>query len=456
MTSLNAETSGSRPSAPVRIVHLGLGNFFRAHQAWYTEHAADAADWGIAAFTGRRPDMADALAPQDGRFTLITKGPAGNGYEVISSVVAVHPASDHAAFLNYLRDPAVAVVTLTVTEFGYARATDGHLDTDRVSDDIAALQGSSEAAVASAPAKLVAGLLARRAAGAGKITIVSCDNVPENGSAVRTVVLDLAALVDADLGTWIDSEVTFATSMVDRITPATTDEDVAAVRQAQGYIDAAPVPTEPFSEWVISADFAAGAPDWGSAGAQIVDDVRPYEERKLWMLNGAHSLLAYAGSLLGHQTVDQAIGDERCRAWVADWWDVAGPQLSLSTAEVDDYRTALLDRWSNPSIGHLLAQIANDGSQKLRARTVPVLKTELGQGRCPAGAVRPVAAWTLHLRGRGAPVMDAGGETVVRAAGGPIDEAVPRVIALLDQELAGNAMVVEAVRAQVTELEALS
>ncbi|MGI8767945.1 MAG: mannitol dehydrogenase family protein [Propionibacteriaceae bacterium] len=456
MTSLNAETSGSRPSAPVRIVHLGLGNFFRAHQAWYTEHAADAADWGIAAFTGRRPDIADALAPQDGRFTLITKGPAGNGYEVISSVVAVHPASDHAAFLNYLRDPAVAVVTLTVTEFGYARATDGHLDTDRVSGDIAALQGSSEAAVASAPAKLVAGLLARRAAGAGKITIVSCDNVPENGSAVRTVVLDLAALVDADLGTWIDSEVTFATSMVDRITPATTDEDVAAVRQAQGYIDAAPVPTEPFSEWVISADFAAGAPDWGSAGAQIVDDVRPYEERKLWMLNGAHSLLAYAGSLLGHQTVDQAIGDERCRAWVADWWDVAGPQLSLSPAEVDDSRTALLDRWSNPSIGHLLAQIANDGSQKLRARTVPVLKTELGQGRCPAGAVRPVAAWTLHLRGRGAPVKDAGGETVVRAAGGPIDEAVPRVIALLDQELAGNAMVVEAVRAQVTELEALS
>jgi len=456
MTPLNAETSGSRPSAPVRIVHLGLGNFFRAHQAWYTEHAADAADWGIAAFTGRRPDMADALAPQDGRFTLITKGPAGNGYEVISSVVAVHPASDHAAFLNYLRDPAVAVVTLTVTEFGYARATDGHLDTDRVSGDIAALQGSSEAAVASAPAKLVAGLLARRAAGAGKITIVSCDNVPENGSAVRTVVLDLAALVDAGLGTWIDSEVTFATSMVDRITPATTDEDVAAVRQAQGYIDVAPVPTEPFSEWVISADFAAGAPDWGSAGAQIVDDVRPYEERKLWMLNGAHSLLAYAGSLLGHQTVDQAIGDERCRAWVADWWDVAGPQLSLSTAEVDDYRTALLDRWSNPSIGHLLAQIANDGSQKLRARTVPVLKTELGQGRCPAGAVRPVAAWTLHLRGRGAPVKDAGGETVARAAGGPIDEAVPRVIALLDQELAGNAMVVEAVRAQVTELEALS
>lgn len=451
---LSANTSGSRPSAPVRIVHLGLGNFFRAHQAWYTEHATDAAEWGIAAFTGRRPDMADALAPQDGRYTLITKQGTGDTYAVISSVVAVHPASDHGAYLDYLRDPQVVVITSTVTEFGYLRGADGHLDTTRVADDIAALQGDPTADVTSAPAKLVAGLLARRAAGTGAITILPCDNLPDNGSAVRTVVVDLAQRVDASLIDWIDTHVEFATCMVDRITPATTDADVAAVAQAHGYTDAAPVPTEPFSEWVIAGRFAGGAPDWASAGAQLVEDVRPYEERKLWLLNGAHSLLAYAGSILGHETVDQAIGDERTRQWVEEWWDVACRHLTLPADQLTAYRSALLERWANPSIRHLLAQIANDGSQKLPVRAVPVLEAELAADRCPDGVVRPIAAWTLHLRGRGAAVKDAGGAAVTEAAQGPVTEAVPRILALLGAP--PEARVIDAVLAQVTEIKAFA
>jgi len=352
---LSAAAAGSRPSAPVRIGHLGLGNFIRAHSAWYTEHAPDAAEWGIAAFTGRRPDMAVALEPQQGRYTLITKAGTGDAYEVISSVVAVHPSADHAAYLDYLRDPQVAVITSTVTEFGYARRADGHLDAERVRDDIATLQGDPEAMVVSAPARLVAGLLARRAAGSTMITILPCDNLPDNGSAVRTVVVDLAAEIDPTLVDWIDEHVEFATCMVDRITPATTDADVAAVEAAQGYSDVAPVPTEPFTEWVISGRFAAGRPDWAAAGAQLVDDVRPYEERKLWLLNGAHSLLAYAGSILGHQTVDEAIGDERAREWVEQWWDVACPMLTLPAEDLTGYRAALLERWAHPSIRHLLA-----------------------------------------------------------------------------------------------------
>jgi len=451
---LNASSDDSRPSAPVRLVHLGLGNFFRAHQAWYTEHAPDAAEWGIAAFTGRRPDMAEVLAPQDGRYTLITKQGSGDRYEVISSVVAVHPSDDHAAYLGYLRDPQVAVVTSTVTEYGYVRAADGHLDAERVADDITALQGDPTAPVASAPAKLVAGLLTRRAADAGSITILPCDNLPDNGPAVRTVVVDLAERVDPSLISWIDEHVEFATCMVDRITPATTDGDVAAVQEAQGYTDASPVPTEPFSEWVISGSFAAGRPDWAAAGAQLVDDVRPYEERKLWLLNGAHSLLAYAGSILGHDTVDEAIRDERCREWVEQWWDVACPLLSLADAELAAYRTALMDRWANPSIRHLLAQIAADGSQKLPVRIVPVLTAELAAGRSPAGVVRPIAAWTMHLRGRGAPVNDAGGTSVQQAASGPIEDAVPRVLALLGAPT--QDVVMRAVLAQVTEIEAFA
>ena len=311
--------------APVRIVHLGLGNFHRAHQAWYTDHSPDADQWGIAAFTGRRSDTADALAPQDGLYTLITRSAEGDRYEVIGALSAVHPAAEHEAYLDYLRRPEVAIVTITVTEAGYLRGADGHLDTGQgvVTVDLQALRSDARAPVGSLPAKLVAGLLARRASGSTALTIVSCDNLPENGAVTRTVVQDLATLVDETLPAWIDANVDFATSMVDRITPVTTDADRALVEQACGYVDAAPVPTEPFSEWVVSGGFAAGRPRWEEAGATIVGDVEPFERRKLSLLNGSHSMLAYAGSIRGYQTIDEAIADPACRSWV----EMLGPSL---------------------------------------------------------------------------------------------------------------------------------
>lgn len=452
---LSRKTSGARPAAPVRIVHLGLGNFFRAHQAWYTDRSPDAAGWGIAAFTGRSASLADALGPQDGLYTLVTRGAGGDGYEVLSSVSAVHAASDQAAWLSCLRSPQVAVITLTVTEAGYCRRARGGLDTDRddIRADLEALRTGPTALVTTAPARLVAGLLARRDAGSGALAVVSCDNLPGNGAAVEGVVLDLAALVDPSLSDWIREHVSFVTTMVDRITPKTTDEDRAAVAAATGLRDSAPVVTEPFAEWVLSGEFPAGRPAWHEAGARFVDDIAPFEERKLWLLNGAHSLLAYAGSLRGHQTVAEAMADPQCRVWVEEWWDDATRHLRLPVDEVTAYRAALLDRFTNPNIHHLLAQIASDGTQKLPVRIAPALRAERESGRVPGGAVRVLAAWALHLRGEGAPVADAGARALTGMAELPLDGAAQRVVSFVVPDLAGDTALVAAVHTEMTRLQ---
>jgi fructuronate reductase len=415
----------------VRIVHLGVGNFFRAHAAWYTEHATDAAQWGIAAFTGRSPAVAESLGRQDGLYTLLVRGPGGARPEVISSLSAVHPADDLDALRGYLADEGVAVVTITVTEAGYRRAGSGGLDVsaDDVKVDIAALQADPlTGVVTTTPGKLVAGLLVRRAANAGSMTVVPNDNVPDNGAMVARVVGDLAALVDPSLPAWIDANVSFVTTMVDRITPRSTDDDRAEVARQTGVDDPETVPTEPFSEWVLAGDFPAGRPLWESAGATFVADVRPFETRKLWLLNGSHSLMAYAGSILGHETVADAIADPVVRAWVEDWWDAAAPHLELPAPDISAYRQALLDRYRNPHIRHLLAQIAADGSQKVPIRAVPVIRAELDEGRVAVGATRIVAAWVAHLRGHGAPVSDAAEADVIPLAQGEPGAAVRAVL----------------------------
>lgn len=444
-------------SAPVRIVHLGVGNFHRAHQAWYTQHAPDGAQWGIAAFTGRRPDQAEALAPQDGLYTLITKAPDGDRAEVVSSLVAVHPAGEHEQYLTYLARAGTAVVTITLTERAYRGDEKGAVEVsdDAVAADIAALRQDERSPVATMPLRLVAGLLARRAAGSGPITILPCDNLPDNGEVVRALVRSAALAVDPSLVAWIEQNVDFATSMVDRITPATTaaDRDLAMART--GYSDAAPVPTEPFSEWVISGSFPAGRPAWERAGAQIVDDVAPHERRKLWLLNGSHSLLAYAGSALGHETIDAAIGDDRLRGWVERFWDEAQAHLGLPEAEVGKYRQALLDRYANPNVRHLLAQIAKDGSQKLPVRTLPVVNAERAAGRVPLGAATALAGWVLHLRGVGALVQDPGAGPASEAAGAALlADAVPAVLETLQAGLGADADLVAAVVGRAEALAA--
>jgi fructuronate reductase len=444
------------PVAPVRMVHLGVGNFSRAHQAWYTTHSPDADQWGIAGFTGRRRDTADALAPQDGLYTLITRSGEGDTFELIGALSAVHAAADHEAYLDYLSRPEVAVVTITVTEAAYLRGADGHLDAglDVIVSDLEALRSDPRSPVASLPARLVAGLVARRTSGASALTILSCDNLPENGAVTKTVVQDFAALVDETLGDWINSQVDFATSMVDRITPRTTDEDRALVQQACGYVDAYPVATEPFSEWVISGEFPAGRPRWEEAGATIVAEVGSFEQRKLWLLNGSHSMLAYAGSIRGYSTIDEAIADPSCRSWVEMFWDEASRHLTLPAADIAEYREALLARFSNPRAGDQLARIAADGSTKLVVRTLPTIRAERSAGGVPVGCATTIAAWVLHLRGLGAPINDPGAAAAEKAANsGELREAVPAVLDVLEPGLGGDRDFVDAVIRQADAIQ---
>jgi fructuronate reductase len=444
-----------RAAAPVRLVHLGLGNFFRAHQAWYTDHAPDAEDWGIAAFSGRRAELAEALTAQDGLYTLVTRAEDRDRFDVVSSLSRAHPAADHDAWLRYLASPDVRAVTLTVTEAGYLRGADGGLDRDRpeIQADAEALKADPGAVVRTAPARLLAGLAARRRADAGPLALVPCDNLPDNGAVAARVLRDLAEMVDPSLNAWLTEVVGTVTTMVDRITPETTPEDARTVVEATGRSDCCPVVTEPFSEWVLSGPFPGGRPRWEEAGAILTDDVEPFEQRKLWLLNGGHSLLAYAGSARGHATVAEAAADDTCRAWLEEWWSEASAHLSLPADDVTAYREALLDRFANPRMRHRLDQIAADGSQKVPIRFLPVVRRERLAGRTPPGATRALAAWVCHLRGRGAPVKDARADAVLPLATGPLPEAVARILGVLDPALAADDDLATAVLAHAEKLE---
>jgi fructuronate reductase len=439
---LSRAAGQGRAAAPVRLVHLGLGNFFRAHQCWYTEHAPDAADWGIAAFTGTRSLLlVNELNEQEGLYTLVSRAGDGDRFEVLSSLSRAHAATEHDAWLRYFEAPGLSAVTITVTEAGYLRGADGGLDVGRpeVQADIEVLRNDPAGIVRTAPARLVAGIAARRRADAGPIALVPCDNTPGNGALTERVVRDLAQLVDADLAVWLRDSVTVVTTMVDRITPRTAPEDVRTVLESTGFDDRCPVVSEPFHEWVLSGVFPAGRPRWEDAGAKFTNDVTPYEHRKLWLLNGAHSLLAYAGSIRGYTTVAGAVADETCRSWLEEWWAVASPHLDQPAADVAAYRAVLLERFSNARMHDRLDRIAADGSQKLPIRILPVLRAERSAGRVPVGATRVLSAWVCHLRGLGAPVSDARAGEVVPLAQGPLGAAVPRVLGWLDPALGADA-----------------
>lgn len=355
------------------IAHLGVGAFARAHPAWYTQRAGK---WGITAFTGRSPRTADALVAQDCRYTLVTRAASGDTAEVIDAIVTAHPGSDDTAWRRVVASPETTIVTLTVTEQGYRAGSD-------------------------VPARLVAGLDARRAAGAGRIALVSLDNLTHNGVVLRDAVT--SAVSDPALQAWIDEHVTFPSSMVDRITPATTDADVADLAALPGALegDRVPVVTEPFAEWVLEDAFGGvERPAWETAGVRVVDDVTPYEQRKLWLLNGSHSLLAYLGLHRGHETVAEAMADPVCRAAVDALWDEAAAELPLPADEVTAARAALVERFANPRIRHTLRQIASGGSEKLPVRVVDVLRRRLERDSSAGvgpGAATAIAAWWLHV-----------------------------------------------------------
>jgi fructuronate reductase len=435
---------------PVRIVHLGLGAFHRSHQAWYTSQASDAADWGIAAFTGRRPDAALALAEQDGLFTLVERADSGDSFSVVGSIVEAVDGADVQRLAELVSAPATAIVTLTVTEAAYRLGADGQLDTsasDVVSD--LALLASGSGNPSTPLGRLVFALAARRAAGAGPLAVVCCDNLANNGTVARNAVAGLAHAWDAELAAWVEANVSFVSTSVDRITPRTTEADIAAVEAACGYRDNSPVVAEPFTNWVLSGEFPAGRPRWEDAGAVFVDHIEPYENRKLWLLNGAHSLLAYAGQLRGHTTVAQALADPQCLTAVESFWDEAEANLSGAAArgadlQIPAYRAALLARFSNARIAHHLAQIAMDGSTKLRMRAVPVLLAERAQGRSGAAAALMIAAW-IDFSAAAGTFHDPLAAEVAAANQLEGAERVRAVLALVDPAVAADDAVVELV-----------
>jgi fructuronate reductase len=422
---LSRRTGDGRPAPPISHVHLGLGNFFRAHQAVYTEHSHDRDDWGIASFTGRSAALAEALTRQDGLYTLVTRSASDDQFDLVSSLSACHPADDHESFLAYLASPQVRVLTLTVTEAGYHGTV---------------------------PARLVAGLAARRAAGAGQLAVVPCDNLPDNGAVTARVVQRCAGQLDPELATWIGESVSFVTTVVDRITPRIDPADRELVAAKTGRDDQVPVVTEPFSEWILSGEFPGGRPAWEDSGATFTDDITGFEQRKLWLLNGGHCLLAYAGSLRGHDTVAEAVADETCRAWLEQWWQEASQHLDLPEENVAAYRASLLSRFTNRRIGYPLAQIAGDGSLKLPIRVLPVVRAERGLGRLPLGGLRILAGWLCHLRGAGAAVSDPRATELTELARGPLDVATHRVMSSLDPELGDDDAAVAAIAALAQEL----
>ena len=397
---------GAAAPPPVRVVHLGLGAFHRAHQAWYTAHATDAGEWGIAAFTGRTPDAALELAPQDGLFTVVVRSGDGDRHDVVGSIAEAWDGARLDRLVTLLSAPTTAVVTLTVTEKGYHLGSDGRLDASdpAVTADLALLRAlpdgdlaANAPAVTTALSRLALGLEARRRAGGAPIAVVPCDNLPANGPTVGAAVLALAGEVSPALAAWVGERVSFVSTSVDRITPRTTEADRAGVRAATGYDDAAVVVTEPFADWVLSGEFPAGRPAWETAGARFVDDVEPFERRKLWLLNGAHTLLALMGPPRGHVTVAQAIGDPVLRDAVERLWDEACAHLP-GGLDLPAYRAALLERFANARIEHRLEQILLDSDQKLPIRIVPVALAERAAGRSAAGCAAPIAAW-VRLQG---------------------------------------------------------
>ncbi|HQR02549.1 MAG: mannitol dehydrogenase family protein [Proteobacteria bacterium] len=404
-----------REAQDVGIIHLGIGAFHRAHQAWYTDRAMDAGDrhWAITGISLRSADVAGQLNPQNGLYTLTESGGSGIRTRLIGAVREVVAAMhNHDAAITRLAAPTTRIVSLTITEKGYCRAADGSLDLGQ------AEKGSIYPLMAS-------GLRRRRDAGLPGLTLLSCDNLSGNGHQLARFMGEYIDCHDPTLTQWFEAECACPSTMVDRIVPATTREDRAAIAMRIGLDDAAAVMTERFSQWVIEDRFVGHHPRWESVGATLVSDVTPYETAKLRMLNGAHSALAYIGLACGHTFVHEAIADPVIRALIERLLlEEAAPTIAAAPGQnLPAYAAALIDRFGNPALNHRLIQIAMDGSQKIPQRWLPTLAANRSVGReCPA-ILSGIAAWVHHLQGRNGPVDDPQAAVLSAAARGtnPLD-----------------------------------
>jgi fructuronate reductase len=402
----SAEAPGYAPGdVRIGIVHLGIGAFFRAHAAVYTDDVLTevGGDWGVCGVSQRSRTVPDQLDPQDGLYTVLERSGDGEPTaRVIGSVREVLCAADEpSTVVERIAAPTTKLVTLTVTEKGYRYDPGtGRLAMD---DDLAAdLAGEAPRTVVG---QLVRGMQQRQRTEAGPLTVVSCDNLPENGPLLAGLVHEFIAQLppeEADpLTDWVRSSAAFPQTMVDRIVPATTDDDRAEIERLLGVRDDGVVVAEPFRQWVIEDAFAGPRPEWERAGAILTDDVGAYERVKLRLLNGTHSTVAYLGAVAGYGFIAEALADQR----------IAGAARRLITedstptltqppgVELSAYGDQVLERFSNAALGHRTTQVAMDGSHKLPQRLLGTARERLAAGAEPRWVALGVAAWLRYLAG---------------------------------------------------------
>lgn len=382
----------------IGVVHFGPGAFHRAHQAWFLERLlAHDRRWGICAVSLRNPDVRDALAAQDNLYTLAIHDRAIS-HEVIGSIRELLVAPENPeTVLARLSAPSTHVVTVTVTEKGYCLGADGTLDFSHanIRHDL-----SNRNAPESIVGFLCEALRRRRAASISPFAVVSCDNLVDNGAKLAHATVQFAQVTDADLARWIEGEVFFPRTMVDSITPATTEQLRASVSLKLGVEDRWPVQREAFAQWVIEEGFRCETPDWQRAGAVLTNDVAAYDRAKLRLVNGAHSTLAYVGLLAGYRTVCEAMNDESLAHLVRTVMteDILPSLKAPRGLDLAAYVASILTRFRNPNMQHHLAQIAWDGSQKLPLRILGTVRDALAAGRAVDRLCLPLAAWMHFVR----------------------------------------------------------
>jgi fructuronate reductase len=436
------QSSYSDARVGIGIVHLGLGAFHRAHQAAYLDAWLErngGGPWGICAANLRSNQaIVDALTAQGCRFHLAAWRDRDHVElsEIRSIRRALFARDDQRTLFDVLTAPATRIVTLTVTEKAYGlKPASGELNAD---DPAIAHDLREPERPESVPGVLVEALRRRRLAGARPFTVLCCDNMPANGRRTRLAVTELARRHSPELAAHIEDEVAFPSSMVDRIVPAVSAESRARLAGLIGQDDPAAVATEAFSQWVVEDSFTQGRPDWEPEGVDMVADVAPYETMKLRLLNGAHSLLAYAGLLRGFTTVAEAVADPGLHAALGEYWREAISSLTpRPPTDAGRYTALLLERFRNASLEHSLSQIAMDGSQKLPQRWLAGALANLERGRSAGATAAAVAAWLAYVRGD-----DAAGKTwavddplaarLTACRRGSADETVAALLALAD------------------------
>lgn len=391
-----------RSKSQAGIIHLGVGAFHRAHQAWYTEAVMNdfGGDWRIIGVSLRRPDMRDKLQPQNYLYSMVTRHNDKTNCQVIGifSDILVAPENPEAV-INALANPDIHVVTLTITEKGYGlNAASGKLDLNH-SEIFQDLSGDQPPVTALG--FLALALARRKNLGLPGLTLISCDNLSDNGHKLKLGLLQFTSLQSPELSEWIELHCRFPNTMVDRIVPATTQDNVSELSKNFSYEDSAPVFTETFSQWVIENNFAGPVPPWDKVGAQFIDDVSPFEALKLRTLNASHSLIAYLGCLTGKETVAAALQNTGIRIAVEGLMrEEAQPGLKLPDSfSIENYQQALLDRFDNTALNHRCVQIAMDGSQKIPQRIIPILGAQLKSDGSIRYATLTIAVWLYFLRG---------------------------------------------------------